>query len=269
MLFDSLSTLAFGIFGMLLGVIAVMAGVSLYQGGRWRGGISVNVGAWRLALLVLILGWSSSLSFGYNTPSLALGPMLVLLVTFAYPVLAPRDEAVSYQRLARGALVVAGVALILSFGWSRTYYIYRQPPAGQLTEPVGEVLPGGRLIYTDKPTYEFLREIKEQREAAERRGKNYAIIPQAAGYWPQADQANPLPIDWPWSVELGTPELNQRVEDDLEAERGQTVVLAQKVDAFELSFGPDPATSQRYEILRYVRNNWEKTGETKYFDIYE
>lgn len=261
MVLDSLSTIAFGIFGMAFGAVAVMLGSALYRGRERMAG---RVDASRLALLSLVLGWSSSLSFGYNTPSLALGPMLIVLVALAYPA-----GAVVFPRLARGALLVAGLALILSFGWTRTEYIYRQPPAGQLTEPVGEALPGGRLIYTDPQTQAFLEDVGEGRRIAERRDKEYAIIPQAAGYWPQADQTNPLPIDWPWSVELGTEELNDRVEQDLDAERGEVVVLAQKVDAFELAFDPQPATSEQYEILRYVRENWEKTGETEYFEIYE
>ncbi|WP_047866520.1 hypothetical protein [Rubrobacter aplysinae] len=272
MVLDSLSTIAFGIFGMLLGVVVVTLGPALYRGG-WR--LRENVDPARLAILALILGWSSSLSFGYNTPSLALGPMIVALAAFAYPTLVPaphRGGAASHasrSRLARGLLIAVALALVISFGWSRTYYIYRQPSAGELTKPAGEVLPGGRLIYTDGPTHEFLREIREGRRMAERRGKEYAIVPQAAGYWPQAEQPNPLPIDWPWSVELATPELRDRVKDDLEAGRGETIVLAQKVDAFELSFGPEPATGEMYEVLRYVRENWEKTGETRYFEIYE
>jgi len=266
MLIDSLSTIAFGVFGLGLGAAATVVGVTLYRGNRHA---SKHGPASRMVLLAVLLGWSASLSFGYNTPSLALGPMLVALVALAYPALAGTASAGTYRKLARGALLGAALALVVSFAWSRTEYIYRQPPAAQLTEPAGEVLPGGRLIYTDDRTYEFLEEIGEGRRVAESRGKDYAVIPQAAGYWPQAGQANPLPIDWPWSVELGTPELNERVKEDLEAERGETIVLAQKVDAFELAFGPEPATDEMYGILRYVRENWEKTGETEYFEIYE
>jgi hypothetical protein len=218
----------------------------------------------RVALLALALAWSVSLSFGYNTPGLALGIMLLVLAAVAYPGL----SALSPNAV-RATLIGASLAVILSFGWSRTEFIYRDQPAAGLTEPVGEALPGGRLIYTNPTTYAFLDDIGEGRRIAEERGKQYAIIPQAAGYWVLAEQTNPLPIDWPWSVELGTQELNDRVKDDLENERGETVVLAQKVDAFELAYDPEPATSEMYEILEYVRKNWEKTGETEYFEIYE
>lgn len=263
MIVDALSTVAFGIFGMALGAAAVMLGADLYR--RRRGEPTRDVGAVRFTLLALALAWSASLSFGYNTPGLGIGIMLLALWLLAYPYL----PTASAPRLARAVLVGAGLAVILSFAWSRTEYIYRELPAAQLTEPAGEVLPGGRLIYTNSQTYAFLEDIGEGRRIAEERGKEYAIIPQAAGHWVQAEQPNPLPLDWPWSVELGTPELNERVKRDLRAERGETVVLAQKVDAFELAYDPRPATSEQYEILRYVRENWEKTGETKYFEIYE
>lgn len=261
MVIDALSTVAFGVFGIALGTVAVMLASVLY---RRHEATPSYPGAIRLTLLALVLAWSVSLSFGYNTPGLGIGIMLLALVLLAYPAL-PAPPA----RLAQVALIGAGLAVILSFAWSRTEYIYRELPASQLTEPVGEVLPGGRLIYTNPQTYAFLEDIGEGSRMAEQRGKEYAIIPQAAGYWVQAEQTNPLPLDWPWSVELGTPELNERVEQDLAAERGETLVLAQKVDAFELAYDPQPATSEQYEILRYVRENWEKTGETEYFEIYE
>ena len=261
MIMDALSLVSFGIFGILLGAAAVMLGEAILRGRREE---RVDTGPVRLALLALILAWSVSLSFGYNAPGLAMGPMLVVLAAIALPGL-----SLPSPKLAHAALAAAALAVILSFGWSRTEYIYRDLPAGQLTEPVGEVLPGGNLIYTNPQTYAFLEQIDEQARLAEQRGKEYAIIPQAPGYWAKADQTNPLPIDWPWSVELGTEELNNRVKRDLERERGETVVLAQKADAFELAYEPQPATSEQYEILEYVRENWEKTGETRYFEIYE
>ncbi len=261
MIIDALSLVSFGIFGIMLGAAAVMLGDAVLRGRR---GELVDTAPVRLTLLALIAAWSVSLSFGYNAPGLAMGPMLIVLVAIALPGI-----SLPFPKLAHAALVAAALAVILSFGWSRTQYIYRELPAAQLTEPVGEVLPGGNLIYTNPQTYAFLEQIGEQARLAEQRGKEYAIIPQAPGYWAKADQTNPLPLDWPWSVELGTEELNERVKRDLERERGETVVLAQKVDAFELAYDPRPATSEQYEILEYVRENWEKTGETRYFEIYE
>lgn len=266
MIIESLSTVAFGIFGIMSGAMAVLLGTDLYRrrfrGGRDRARSYVEPG--RMVLLALVLAWSVSLSFGYNTPGLALGLMLLVLIALAYPGLAALSP-----RLVRATLVGAGLAVILSFGWSRTEYIYREQPAGQLTEPVADVLPGGRLIYTNPTTYAFLEDFREGRRIAEERGKEYAVIPQVAGHWPQAEQTNPLPLDWPWSVELGSEELNDRVKRDLDAERGEVVILAQKTDAFDLADDPQPATNETYEILEYVRENWEKTGETEYFELYE
>lgn len=267
MIIDGLSTAAFGIFGVMSGAVAVMLGSDLYRGWRHRGRGQTRsryAQPGRMILLALTLAWSVSLSFGYNTPGLALGLMLLVLTALAYPGLAALPRG-----LGRVALAGAALAVILSFGWSRTEYIYRDLPAEGLTEPVADVLPGGRLIYTNPTTHAFLEDFQQGRRIAERRDKEYAVIPQLAGHWPQAEQTNPLPLDWPWSVELGTQELNDRVKEDLEEERGETVVLAQKVDAFELAYGPEPATSEMYEILEYVRENWEKTGETEYFEIYE
>lgn len=264
MIIDGLSTVAFGVFGIMSGAVAVLLGADLYRRRSGRGRALSYTGPGRMVLLALVMAWSVSLSLGYNTPGLALGLMLLILIALAYPGLAALSPG-----LMRATLVGAALAVILSFGWSRTEYIYREQPAAQLTEPVADVLPGGRMIYTNPTTYAFLEDFREARRIAEQRDKEYAVIPQVAGYWPQAEQTNPLPLDWPWSVELGSGALNDRVERDLDAERGEVVVLAQKTDAFDLADDPQPATSEMYEILDYVRENWEKTGETEYFEIYE
>lgn len=263
MVTDQLSTVSYGIFGILLGTAAILLAAMILRLGPER-----QPEAARVALLILVLAWSGSLSFGANYPGLMMGPMFVALAAFVYS----RRESLTppfAPRLVPAALLVAGLAVVVSFGWSKTQYPYRDAPVGELTEPVGEVLPGGRLIYTNPTTYDFLEDLQQAREIARSEDKRYAVIPQVAGYWMQSEQPNPLPIDWPWGIELGTPELNARVKNELDARRGEVAVIAQKTDAFTLSGKLQPATSDRYEILDHVRENYRKTGETEYFEIYE
>ncbi|MDN5698638.1 MAG: hypothetical protein L0G70_11800, partial [Rubrobacter sp.] len=82
MIVDALSLVSFGIFGILLGVAAVML---IETALRKRRSEPVDTGPVRLALLALILAWSVSLSFGYNAPGLAMGPMLLVLAAIALP----------------------------------------------------------------------------------------------------------------------------------------------------------------------------------------
>jgi hypothetical protein len=250
----SLGAVSFGVVGMVLGVV-------LYRvlSGTTRGGDTTPV-----VLLALLLAWSASLSVGYNFPALLLGPLFTILVAFVYSA----RESLNLRFL-QMALVISGVVILLSFGVSRPYYIYREQPSSKLTESLGEVLPGGRLIFTNPNTYEFLVDLNEATDEVSARNRTYAIIPDIPGYWVQAEQTNPLLVDWPQPVELGNQYLIDRVTRDLAAKRGEVTVIVQKVHAFYLADGFVPLDEDQYAVVQYVRANFEKTSETEFFELYE
>ncbi len=250
----SLGIISFGIFGMVVGVV-------LYRvsAGTARDGDTTPV-----VLIALLLAWSASLSVGYNFPALLLGPLLTILLAFVYSVRGALDP-----RFLRATLVVAGVAILLGFGVARPYYIYREQPSSELTRSLDGVLPGGRLIYTNPNTYDFLVDLNDAADEVSSRDRTYAIIPDVPGYWVQSKQLNPLPVDWPQPVELGSQRLVDRVTRDLEAERGEVVVIVQKVHAFYLADGFVPLDEDQYAVVQYVHANFEKTGETEFFELYE
>ena len=250
----SLGIISFGIFGMVVGVV-----LYLVSTGAARDGNKAPV-----ALIALLLAWSASLSVGYNFPALLLGPLFSVLAAFVFSVRRTLDP-----RLLRATLVVAGVAILLGFGVARPYYIYREQPSSELTRSLDGVLPGGRLIYTNPNTYDFLVDLNEATGEVSSRDRTYAIVPDVPGYWVQSKQTNPLPIDWPQPVELGSQQLVDRVTRDLEAERGEVTVIVQKVHAFYLAEGFVPLDEDQYAVVRYVRENFEKTGETEFFELYE
>ena len=250
----SLGIISFGIFGMVVG--AVLHRVSA---GTARDGDKAPV-----ALIALLLAWSASLSVGYNFPALLLGPLFTILATFVYSVRGSLDP-----RFLRATLIVAGVAILLGFGVARPYYIYREQPSSELTRSLDGVLPGGRLIYTNSNTYDFLVDLNEATDEASSRDRTYAIVPDVPGYWVQSKQTNPLPIDWPQPVELGSQHLVDHVTSDLEAERGEVVVIVQKVHAFYLADGFVPLDEDQYAVVGYVRENFEKIDETEFFELYE
>jgi hypothetical protein len=217
-----------------------------------------------IAILALLLAWSASLSVGYNFPALLLGPLFAILAAFVYS----RRESLS-PRFLQTTLIIVGVAILLSFGVSRPYYIYREQPSSELTKSLDGVLPGGRLIYTNPNTYEFLVDLNKAIDVASERNRTYAIIPEVAGYWVQSRQTNPLPIDWPWPVELSNQYLTDRVTSELAAKRGDVIVIVQKVEAFDLADGFRPLDEDQYEVVKYVRTHFRKTDETEFFELYE
>lgn len=250
----SLGTISFGIFGMVVGAV-----LYLVLAGTARGEDKAPV-----ASIALLLAWSASLSVGYNFPALVLGPLFTVLAAFVYSLREALDP-----RFLRATLAVAGIAVLLGFGVARPYYIYREQPSSELTRSLNGVLPGARLIYTNPNTYDFLVDLDDAAEEVSSRNRKYAIVPDVPGYWVQSRQTNPLPIDWPQPVELGSQHLVDRVTWDLEAERGEVVVLVQKVHAFYLAEGFVPLDEDQYPVVRYVRENFEKTGETEFFELYE
>ncbi len=250
----SLAAVSFGVVGMVLGIVLYLAWKRIGQG---EDKVSVT-------LLALLLAWSASLSVGYNFPALLLGPLFTILAAFVYS----RRESLN-PRFLQTTLAIAGVTILLGFAVARPYYIYREQPSSELTESLDGVLPGGRLIYTNPNTYEFLVDLDNAADTVSERNRTYAIIPDVPGYWIQSEQTNPLLVDWPQPVELGNQYLIDRVTSDLAAERGDVTVLVQKVHAFYLAEGSVPLDEDQYAVVQYVRANFEKTHETEFFEFYE
>jgi hypothetical protein len=250
----SLATVSFGVFGMVLGVTLYYA-----SSGVTRGEDKIPI-----LLIALLLAWSASLSVGYNFPTLLLGTLFAILATSVYSL----RESVE-PRFLQMTLIAMGAAILLSFGVSRPYYIYREQPSSGLTESLDGVLPGGRLIYTNPNSYAFLVDLNGATDLVMSEDKQYAIIPDVPGYWVQSRQTNPLLVDWPQPVELGNEYLVNRVTSDLAAKRGEVTVLVQKSHAFYLADGFVPLDDEQYAVVKYVRANFTKTHETKFFDLYE
>jgi hypothetical protein len=250
----SLAAVSFGVFGMVLGVV-------LYRVSK---GITRDGDKIPVALIALLLAWSTSLSVGYNFPTLLLGPLFTLLTAFVYS----RREPLNPKFL-QAALIIAGVAILVSFGMSRPYYIYREQPSSELTKSLDGVLPGGKLIYTNPNTYEFLDDLNNAADEVSARNRTYAIIPDVPGYWVQSRQTNPLLVDWPQPVELGNHYLIDRVTRDLDTKRGEVIVIVQKVHAFYLADGFVPLDEDQYAVVQYIRMHFEKTHETEFFELYE
>ena len=216
----------------------------------------------RMVFLVLLIAWSASLSGGYNNPALMSGPILVALM--AHVVTRYKDDSWLWY-----SVPIAAAVILVSFGVARTRHIYRDQPANQLTQSLAGVLPGARRIYTNPNTFAFLSDLNQAVALVKAQHKEYAILPDVAAYWVKATQANPLPAVWPHTDELSSGPLMQRFVDAMEARRGNTVFIVQKVEAKDLARGFVPLpNSDYYEVVRYVRTHFQKTQETDYFELY-
>lgn len=222
----------------------------------------------RVGLLVLLTAWSVSISIGYNTPALAAGPLAVLLMVYSRISSESLIDQNSWsKRLAISLTVVVVTVAIFSYGMARQEYVYRERSAHELTQALDGIFPGGNLIRTNPNTNAFLADLHVAIDRTKNR--DYAILPDLAGYWAKSTQANPLPIDWAQGTELNHPALVNRVLKSLEAHRSSMVVIVQKVRADSLANEFIPLSDSDYAVVRHVRSHFTKMGETKYFDLYE
>jgi hypothetical protein len=237
-------------------VFGLLAGMAVWQfiDGKQ------SLGPRRAMLLVLLVAWTASLSGGYNSPALASGSILAVLAAAVFS--SYRDN-----RFLRYSLAPAAVIVLFSFGIARTRYIYREPPATNLTKSLADVLPGGKLIYTDANTYDFMSDLKGAVELAQANDKQYAILPDVAAYWVKTKQKNSLPAAWPLNETLNKPLLMRRFIEAMEKGRGSTVFIVQKFQASTLAIGFIPLKDN--EVAQYVRTHFKKSRETNYFELYE
>jgi len=247
----SMRAYAFWLFGLLVGAALALP---------WKNPASTP--ARRMALLALLLAWSASISGGYNNPALGSGAMLVALVAITFEKF--RDTG---ARTRAYSLPVLSLVIVLCFGVGRARHIYREQPAAQLTERLDGVISGAKGIYTNRNTADFLRDLNDAVDFVKKRHKQYAIIPDAAAYWVRSPQRNPYPGVWPLAYELQTPALMNRYIAGMDARRGDTIVITQKVAADRLTEGFVPLNY--FEVVEHARTHFHKVYENRSFELYE
>lgn len=246
----------FSLFALASGIAAVLLVRERSLNDRTRAGI-----------LVLAMAWSASVSIGYQTPSLAAGPMALLLAGYLLSV--PPIKGRTVAASVKGAVILAAMILLIVLLWgaARREIIYRDRSAPELTYTLDSVFPGTAKLLTNQNTHDFLADLRVAVSMAG--GGQYAILPDMPGYWVQAGQPNPLSVDWTLFIEISRPELVARVNDELDARRGSMVVIMQKyrADIMRSTFAPVPEDySEAYD---HVLKNYQKVGETRFFEIYE
>ena len=221
----------------------------------------------RVGMLALTVAWCASISIGWSSPALAAGPLAASLMASAWPAGTQADgRRASIRRWALGVGVAAAFAAIGSA--ARLDVIYRDGPATELSQSLDGIWPGGAGLRTNPQTSALISDLA--RAVSRTRGRTYAVVADFPGYWVKADQRNPLSIDWPQSTELGTPRLKSRVIADLEALRGRGCILVQKVVTARAAERFDPIEDESYYFIPfYVRSHFQRTGATRWFDIYE
>jgi hypothetical protein len=146
------------------------------------------------------LGWTVSISAGYNSPTLMAGVLLVV-VWRLLGRLAQREALATVHAQLAGAAVFA--ALFVALSHARTTYPYMDRPAAELRYDAGEVVKGASGLYTNEVTYAALHELQTITAKLEAEHRPYAILTDYSAFWVLHSRPNPLNCEWPQSVELG------------------------------------------------------------------
>ncbi|MDT7800354.1 MAG: hypothetical protein QOI78_3787 [Actinomycetota bacterium] len=194
-------------------------------------------------LLVALLGWMSSLSWGYQLPSLVAGTMVLgtldlLAVSLPGLTETARDRAVRVAGVlaAVAALVLASVQLLSAHDKAP----YADRPQGELTRDLGTVAAPMRGIRTNPSVYTYVTQIRDC--LASHPAANVAVLPDNPFVYPVFHLHNPFPMDWPLPQELVGSTRQQMLDTAHRLDRdGDYLVLFQTIPVEVLTAaGPVP-----------------------------
>ncbi|MCG3135073.1 MAG: hypothetical protein HMLKMBBP_02576 [Planctomycetes bacterium] len=242
--------------GMTLGAVAARF-LRAWTSGGFRSAASDRTTL--CGALVFSLAWTVSVSVGWNSPGFGTGACAVWLLVVA---------CAGSGRSTLIAACAAGVAALAAFHPARTRKIYRDRPAAELTVPLDGILPGAAGIRTNPETAAMLAEL---RDTAARTEGPVTVLPDLAAFWIRSERRNPLPIDWPFGFELGSPAVRARYREALDRSRGTVTVLLTKYRTEDLAWTRRPVPSSRedwWPIPPWIRSGWTKTGEGAFFETW-
>lgn len=220
----------------------------------------------RIGLLTLLSGWAVSLSLTYSFPIFAAGPFMVLLTVYnlkAFEPLTAKNQRI--KKYFYVLLIFFFVVSLWNYAKARRRHVYRNQSVGKLSRSLGEVLPGGRLIWISPETYRFLADFRKIRGMAGE--QRFAVLPGLPAYWAVSGEKNPLEIDWAIREETTYNKvLTERVIRKLDSQRGKITVLLMKENAARLKQGLIELPVN--EIYQRVKERFRKEGETEFFELY-
>ncbi len=211
-------------------------------------------------LVVALLALSVSLSLGYPFPVFVAGGFFMLFIRFIF------QKGLKIE-LSSGFVIAVSIIIFLSFVYGRFNYIYREAPVSLITLELSEVMHGMKNIRTNANTYKVLADLNSAINKIVKDGKQYAIIPENAGFWVKAEHQNPLSIDWIFRTELNQPYLVDRIINDIKDKRGKVVFVLQKYDAEFISRRIEPPAEN--PVIDFITQNLKLTDETRFHYFYE
>ena len=201
-----------------------------------------------LVLLLLMLSWTASISWGYNTVVLFSAPMIFILGI---------DIQKDFKQ--KNMEIFSFSLLIFSF---ITFYIGYQNPYNQshsskksdLTYKMEDIYPKLKYIYGDKETYDEYQELKS---LILRYGENFTVLPDVTLIHYLSNTKNPIGVDWVMNAEI-----NNQDDKIIKMLESKSIIVFLKKGKLSINekFGS--------KVAVYIKDTWKRISEGKSFDVY-
>jgi hypothetical protein len=212
--------------------------------------------------LALTLAWCVSISVGYASIALFTGGLISLLYSFQ-----PFDELFAiYDKSNRKNISNPFLLLIISvaaFYYSRTTIIYREAPRSQLTFNLSEIVPGASGIYTNRQTNAVLTDIYTLRQEYSK----LIILPDYTAVQ-LFNYKRPIHTEWPNRAEIPNKKILEKVTSRLKTD-STAIIAIPKYQTALLSDTLKETDLNDYDIVQFVKANFKKFKETRFFDLYK
>jgi hypothetical protein len=206
---------------------------------------------WLSFSFLVLLSWSSGISWGYQTPVLFSVPLLFGLFFIARHYF----QVINLTRFAIYTLVLGTI----------TYFIAYQKPAfsadrRELTYELSEVFPKLKSIKVDREVYDKYVELKK---LIAKYGTNFKTLPEMplANYI--SDTQSPIGLDWVFNAET-----NFRNDELITTlMRKRTTVFVEKNP--QCVVYNDSNAKLNSSVTYHIVTTWRKVESTNHFDIFQ
>ncbi|KJR36131.1 MULTISPECIES: hypothetical protein [Vibrio] len=204
------------------------------------------------ALLILFfsLSWSSSVSWGANTPTLYFTPILVSLVYFY------STKSGKFNKHLIAAIQISAFIFMLQM-----LSPYRDSFVSKLNYNMGDIYPKAQYIKTDFETYEKHKEYVSLLKVYD--VSQLTVLPSMPLSHYLVDAKNPYIIDWAMDVESTMPPIE--MIEELKS-RVQYVFIETRSIGNPIG---EPGSKFYSTVSDYVINHYEPVEKKNYFHVYK
>lgn len=216
------------------------------------------------ALLVMALSFAAAISAGPTNPLFACS---ALLPTFAGLVVLSAANVPTPRAVRLGVVLFAVLIGATGFHLGRRTVVWNERSAIELTSDLGDVLAGGRGIFTNEMTYAYLRELSAVTDELRSRRRTYAILPESAQFWVTSPQPNPLSSDWPQDGEIRG--FENRLIAEIDGLHGHGTIVVQKYRCATLSAICLPISERESLLIQHVKSHFRRVSTGDFIELYE